>query len=192
MDGFAPEQLFCARVPLQTELASDERVNSNARRVAAKPALHPLVTGHFAGLTTDEVIARLEGARIANAHVNTMQDMWAHPQLKPAAGGSTWPRQRARAGAASARHARRLRRPDGRGGRAWATHWPTAGGTGLHAGRDRPHEGRGRGVKPVRRAAFSRPRRKARARPWRPTDGRSGRGWRPALATPRAVSAPAA
>ena len=82
MGGFAPEQLFCARVPLQTELASDGRVNSNARRVAAKPALHPLVTGHFAGLTADEVIARLEGARIANAHVNTMQDMWAHPQLQ--------------------------------------------------------------------------------------------------------------
>ena len=75
-------QEFCAKVLLQPELASDERFNSNARRVAAKPALHQLITGHFAGLTIDEVIARLEGARIANAQVNTMQDVWAHPQLQ--------------------------------------------------------------------------------------------------------------
>ena len=75
-------QLFCAKVLRQPELASDGRFNSNVRRVAAKPALHQLITGHFAGLTIDEVIARLEGARIANAHVNTMQDVRAHPQLQ--------------------------------------------------------------------------------------------------------------
>ena len=75
-------QLFCAKVLLQPELASDERFNSNARRVAAKPALHQIITGHFAGLTIDAVIARLEDAQIANAHLNTMQDVWAHPQLQ--------------------------------------------------------------------------------------------------------------
>ena len=75
-------QLFCAKVLLQPELARDERFNSNARRVAAKPALHLLITQHFASLTIDGVIARLEDAQIANAHVNTMQDVWAHPQLK--------------------------------------------------------------------------------------------------------------
>lgn len=74
--------LFCAKVLLQPALANDERFNSNARRVAAKPALHQLITDHFASLTIDEVIARLEDAQIANAHVNTMQDVWAHPQLK--------------------------------------------------------------------------------------------------------------
>ena len=75
-------QLFCAKVLLQPELARDERFNSNARRVAAKPALHLLITQHFASLTIDGVIARLEDAQIANANVNTMQDVWAHPQLK--------------------------------------------------------------------------------------------------------------
>lgn len=73
---------FCAKVLLQPALANDERFNSNARRVAAKPALHLLITKHFANLTIDEVIVRLEDAQIANAHVNTMQDVWAHPQLK--------------------------------------------------------------------------------------------------------------
>tara|TARA_B110000259_G_scaffold88651_1_gene103111 strand:- start:3002 stop:4192 length:1191 start_codon:yes stop_codon:yes gene_type:complete len=75
-------QNFCAKVLLQPALANDERFNSNARRVAAKPALHRLITEHFASLGIDEVIARLEDAQIANAHVNTMQDLWAHPQLK--------------------------------------------------------------------------------------------------------------
>lgn len=75
-------QLFCAKVLLQPELASDERFNSNAHRVAAKPALHQIITEHFAGLTLEAVIARLEDAQIANAHFNTMQDVWAHPQLQ--------------------------------------------------------------------------------------------------------------
>jgi itaconate CoA-transferase len=75
-------QLFCAKVLLQPALASDERFNSNARRVAAKPELRRLITEHFASLTIEAVLARLEGAQIANAQVNTMQDVWAHPQLK--------------------------------------------------------------------------------------------------------------
>jgi crotonobetainyl-CoA:carnitine CoA-transferase CaiB-like acyl-CoA transferase len=36
----------------------------------------------FAKLTTAEVMARLEAAPIANARMNTMADLWAHPQLK--------------------------------------------------------------------------------------------------------------
>ena len=34
-----------------------------------------------APLTADEVIARLDAAQIANAHVNDMAALWAHPQL---------------------------------------------------------------------------------------------------------------
>jgi crotonobetainyl-CoA:carnitine CoA-transferase CaiB-like acyl-CoA transferase len=33
-------------------------------------------------LTAEEVIARLEAAQIANAHMNAVGDMWAHPQLQ--------------------------------------------------------------------------------------------------------------
>jgi itaconate CoA-transferase len=75
-------QLFCAKVLLQPALASDERFNANAKRVAAKPALQKIITETFASLTLDEVVARLEEAQIANASVNTMQDVWAHAQLK--------------------------------------------------------------------------------------------------------------
>jgi crotonobetainyl-CoA:carnitine CoA-transferase CaiB-like acyl-CoA transferase len=75
-------QQFCAKVLRQPELAQDERFNSNARRVAAKPELAALIATAFAGLTIDEVIARLEDAQIANASVNTMSEVWAHAQLK--------------------------------------------------------------------------------------------------------------
>jgi crotonobetainyl-CoA:carnitine CoA-transferase CaiB-like acyl-CoA transferase len=36
----------------------------------------------FAQLTSAQVIARLEAASIANARMNTMADLWAHPQLQ--------------------------------------------------------------------------------------------------------------
>ena len=75
-------QLFCAKVLKQPELAIDERFNANAKRVASKPALQALITEAFAGLTIDEVVARLDHAQIANASVNAMSDVWTHPQLK--------------------------------------------------------------------------------------------------------------
>jgi itaconate CoA-transferase len=75
-------QLFCAKVLLQPALASDERFNANAKRVANKPALQRIITEAFASLTLEQVVARLEEAQIANASVNTMQDVWAHAQLK--------------------------------------------------------------------------------------------------------------
>ncbi|MEP7295823.1 MAG: CaiB/BaiF CoA-transferase family protein [Burkholderiales bacterium] len=75
-------QGFCAKVLRQPALATDERFNANAKRVAAKPALHQIITESFASLTIDDVVARLEDAQIANARVNTMRDVWAHPQLK--------------------------------------------------------------------------------------------------------------
>ena len=75
-------QAFCAKVLRRPELATDARFNANAKRVAARPALLKIITDTFAGLTADDVVARLEDAQIANARVNTMRDVWAHPQLK--------------------------------------------------------------------------------------------------------------
>lgn len=72
---------FCATVLGQPELASDSRFNSNTLRVANKETLRVLIVTAFASLTREEVIERLEAASIANASVNTMQDVWAHPQL---------------------------------------------------------------------------------------------------------------
>ena len=75
-------QVFCAKVVEQPELARDARCASNALRVAAREALHRLIVAAFAGLSAEQVVARLDAAQIANARVNTMSDLWAHPQLK--------------------------------------------------------------------------------------------------------------
>jgi itaconate CoA-transferase len=64
------------------ELATDPRFNSNAARTAARDALRAIIVDVFAKLTAEQVIERLEAAPIANAHMNTMHDMWEHPQLK--------------------------------------------------------------------------------------------------------------
>ncbi len=72
---------FCAQVLLQPDLARDDRFASNSKRSAARDALHALIAAAFAALTADEVIARLDAAQIANARVNTMADVWNHPQL---------------------------------------------------------------------------------------------------------------
>lgn len=73
---------FCEQVLMQPELANDSRFNSNTLRVANKDTLRVLILTAFASLTREQVIERLETARIANASVNTMHDVWEHPQLK--------------------------------------------------------------------------------------------------------------
>ena len=75
-------QVFCAKVLMQPALAADPRFDSNARRTAARDELKRLIVAAFASLTAEEVVKRLDDAQIANARVNTMVDVWEHPQLK--------------------------------------------------------------------------------------------------------------
>jgi itaconate CoA-transferase len=72
---------FCKTVLLQADLANDKRFSSNTLRVVNKEALRVLIVTAFASLSRDQVVQRLEEAHIANAAVNTMGDVWAHPQL---------------------------------------------------------------------------------------------------------------
>jgi len=74
-------RVFCEAVLEQPELADDERFSSNSRRVANREALAELINAAFATLDGDAVTARLEAAQIANARVNDMAGVWAHPQL---------------------------------------------------------------------------------------------------------------
>jgi len=75
-------RLFCAVVLHQPMLADDPRFASNALRSAAREALRALIVEVFAGLSAAQVLARLDDAQIANAQVNTLADVWAHPQLQ--------------------------------------------------------------------------------------------------------------
>ena len=72
---------FCADVLRQPALATDERFASNSRRTAARAELHAIIVAAFAPLTADQVIERLDAAQIANARMNDMHEVWAHPQL---------------------------------------------------------------------------------------------------------------
>jgi len=72
---------FCEKVLLQPTLAKDERFASNSKRSAAREALRALIVEAFAAMSAAEVVARLDAAQIANAQVNTMHELWQHPQL---------------------------------------------------------------------------------------------------------------
>lgn len=74
--------LFCEKVMEKPELVQDERFNSNANRSANRDALREIIVGKFAELGTQEVVDRLDKAPIANAQVNTMKQVWEHPQLR--------------------------------------------------------------------------------------------------------------
>jgi len=75
-------QIFCQKVLGQPALASDERFATNARRSAARAELKVLIVEAFRAMTAEQVVAGLDAAGIANAQVNTMADVWAHPQLQ--------------------------------------------------------------------------------------------------------------
>ncbi|MEX3946903.1 CaiB/BaiF CoA transferase family protein [Paraburkholderia sp. EG287B] len=75
-------KLFCEHVVLQPELATDERFAANSQRSARRAELRELIVEAFSKLTAAQVIERLERAGIANAQMNTMADVWAHPQLQ--------------------------------------------------------------------------------------------------------------
>jgi crotonobetainyl-CoA:carnitine CoA-transferase CaiB-like acyl-CoA transferase len=72
---------FCERVLMRPDLVSDPRYASNSRRSAAREELRRIIVDVFAGLTASEVLRRLDEARIANAQVNDMHDVWRLPQL---------------------------------------------------------------------------------------------------------------
>ena len=74
-------KLFCDQVLVQPELATDPRFASNSKRTSEREALRAVIVEAFVPLTAAQVIERLEVAGIANAQMNTLNDVWAHPQL---------------------------------------------------------------------------------------------------------------
>jgi crotonobetainyl-CoA:carnitine CoA-transferase CaiB-like acyl-CoA transferase len=73
---------FCERVLLRPELAVDPRFDANPKRSEHQGELRLVIIEAFSSLTAEQVIARLESAQIANAHVNTVGELWNHPQLR--------------------------------------------------------------------------------------------------------------
>ncbi|WP_312130913.1 CaiB/BaiF CoA transferase family protein [Diaphorobacter nitroreducens] len=72
---------FCDAVLQRPEVATDARFDSNGQRNAHRDALQALILQEFSTLSAAQVVERLDQAGIANARVNDMADLWAHPQL---------------------------------------------------------------------------------------------------------------
>ncbi|VVM96595.1 Acetyl-CoA:oxalate CoA-transferase [Pseudomonas fluorescens] len=74
--------MFCDKVLQRPELKGDERFCANFKRSDNRQALREIIVEVFAQLGLARVIERLDAAQIANAQVNDMAAVWAHPQLK--------------------------------------------------------------------------------------------------------------
>ncbi|TBR73758.1 MAG: CoA transferase [Burkholderiaceae bacterium] len=75
-------KVFCEGVLQNAALATDPHFDSNAHRNESREALKAIILATFRALTTPEVLARLDHAQIANARMNDMAGLWAHPQLE--------------------------------------------------------------------------------------------------------------
>lgn len=73
---------FCNDVLLQPALAIDARFSSNSLRSQNRQELAAIIVSAFSELSAQQVITRLEAAKIASAQMNTMADLWKHPQLQ--------------------------------------------------------------------------------------------------------------
>jgi len=73
---------FCESVLENPALAKDERFDRNFKRNEKRSELLEIINTCFSKLTSEQLIARLEKAQIANAHLNDMEGLWKHEQLK--------------------------------------------------------------------------------------------------------------
>ena len=73
---------FCTQVLERPDLTRDARFDSVAQRLVNRDALTGIINLVFARLTSEQAVARLDAAQIANARMNTTEEVWRHPQLK--------------------------------------------------------------------------------------------------------------
>ena len=73
---------FCERVLDDPALARDARYDNNTKRTQCRAEVVALIEKVFAKMSAEQVTARLDAAGIANARVNTPEEVWEHPQFK--------------------------------------------------------------------------------------------------------------
>lgn len=73
---------FCTVVLGDAGVASDPRFATNPQRLANRDALEALIEERFAAWSSDEVLARLDDAAIANARMNSVEAFADHPQIR--------------------------------------------------------------------------------------------------------------
>ena len=75
-------RVFCIAILHNDELASAPEYATNSQRHEARERLEPLIAATVAAISASELIARLEAAGIAFSRARTLDDVWAHPQLR--------------------------------------------------------------------------------------------------------------
>lgn len=74
--------LFCEIVLDNPQLGQDPRFDKNFKRNEKRAELLAIIDTCFSKLTTEQVIAKLDKAQIANARLNDMAGLWGHNQLQ--------------------------------------------------------------------------------------------------------------
>lgn len=73
---------FCEQVLENPGLIKDSRFINNSQRSENKNELKEIIEETFEAYTSEQIIEKVEVAKIANARLNTMKDFFEHPQLK--------------------------------------------------------------------------------------------------------------
>lgn len=73
---------FCEFVLERPDLCKLPDFATPEKRSASRGKLHGIICDVFSLHSRQEIVSRLERARIATANLNDMHEVWAHPQLK--------------------------------------------------------------------------------------------------------------
>ncbi|KPI42675.1 Succinate--hydroxymethylglutarate CoA-transferase [Cyphellophora attinorum] len=73
--------ILCEKVLDLPDLAKEERFINTDSRSNNRKELYPIICEALSRFTSAEATQRLEAAGIANANLNSMEDVWNHPQL---------------------------------------------------------------------------------------------------------------
>lgn len=73
---------FCDEVLGDRRLAADERFRDNSLRSRNRDELRAVIEDAFSDSSSEQVLARLDAAGIANGQVNDVAALWEHPQLR--------------------------------------------------------------------------------------------------------------
>ncbi len=73
---------FCDKVLGQPSLARDPRYDTSSKRNDCREEITAIINKVFSELSAGDVVAKLDAAGIANARINTPEEVWNHPQFK--------------------------------------------------------------------------------------------------------------
>ena len=73
---------MCDKILGQPGLAADSRYDTNLKRNERRAEVVALIEKAFSKLTAERIVERLDAAGIANARVNTPEEVWQHEQFK--------------------------------------------------------------------------------------------------------------